>query len=59
MLLVLIWYNFLKFNQLKGLKNMHALLKEKEFVLRIELEKLNGETAYAEYELEFLLITNK
>ena len=59
MLLVLIWYNFLKFNQLKGLKNMHALLKEKEFVLRIELEKFNGETAYAEYELEFLLITNK
>ena len=38
---------------------MHALLKEKEFVLRIELEKFNGETAYAEYELEFLLITNK
>ena len=38
---------------------MYTLLKEKEFVLRVELEKLNGETAYAEYELESFLIINK
>ena len=31
---------------------MYALLKDKDFVLRIELEAHNGETAYAEYELE-------
>ena len=37
---------------------MYALLKEKEFVLRVELEKLDGETAYAEYELESLLFSN-
>ena len=30
---------------------MYALLKERDFVLRIELEKFNGETAYAEYKL--------
>ena len=38
---------------------MYALLKERDFVLRIELEKLNGETAYAEYELDFFNFKHK
>jgi len=41
-------------NHWLGLENMYALLKDKDFVLRIELEAHNGETAYAEYD-EFYL----
>jgi len=37
-----------------GLRAIHALLKERNFVLRVELEKFNGRTAYAEYDEFFL-----
>ena len=33
---------------------MYSILKNKDYVLRIELEKYDGETAYAEYKLATL-----
>ena len=37
---------------------MYSILKNKNYVLRIEMEKFNGETAYAEYKLAYLLVLN-
>ena len=33
---------------------MYSILKNQDYVLRVELEKFNGETGYAEYGLAFL-----
>ena len=37
---------------------MYSILKNKNYVLRIEMEKFNGETGYAEYKLAYLLVLN-
>ena len=37
---------------------MYSILKNKDYVLRIEMEKFNGETAYAEYKLAYFLVLN-
>ena len=33
---------------------MYSILKNKDYVLRVEMEKFDGETAYAENGLAFL-----
>ena len=35
---------------------MYSILKNKDYVLRVEMEKFNGETAYAEYKSVYLLV---
>ena len=35
---------------------MYSILKNKDYVLRIEMETFDGDTLYAEYKLAFLLI---
>jgi len=50
------WYEYLEGfgdksgNHWLGLRAIHAILKERNFVLRVELEKFDGQTAYAEYD---------
>ena len=36
---------------------MYSILKNKDYVLRVEMEKFNGETAYAEYKLVSIFIS--